>query len=274
MPLRFDRESYANQTAQRLLQAPAELLLEAWPPLKPPLRVLELAAGAGLLTRPLLDRMAPLEVQLVAIEAHWGLATHLPHAQGRAARTLAEGRRLPLCAQAFDVVIANLVLGDRHEDLARLAELRRVLRPGGWLLSTSLLRGSFDALLDVLTETCEAEGLHECRQALSEVRPSLPDEANLALALGAADISVVHMGIEERGLFFDDGATCLADPLVRDLLLPSWLADAPPLPQRALAHAAHAIDTYFVGRRLGGRLAGPFALPVRTAIVTGRAGEV
>lgn len=261
MLLRFDRERYASDVAPRLLRAAAELLLDALPPLQPQTKFLEVCAGTGPLAKPLVDRIAGLG-RLVAVDSDWGLALHLPHAKGRAARALADAERLPFASGSFDVAIANLVLGDNHEDVPRLAELRRVLRSGGWLLSTVLLRGSFDALLDVLTETCEAEGLHASRQALLEVRPALPDEDDLARSLREVEIAVVHIGVEERALFFSDGAACLNDALVRDVLLPSWLGDAPPLPAGALARAAHAIDTYFGGR---------FALPLRTAIVTGRA---
>ncbi len=261
MLLRFDRERYATDVAPRLLRASAELLLDALPPLQPQTKFLEVNAGAGPLARPLVDRIAGLG-RLVAVDTEWGLAMHLPQAKGRAARALAEAEHLPFASGSFDVAIANLVLGDTVEDAPRLAELRRVLRPGGWLLSTVLLRGSFDALLDVLTETCEAEDLHDARQALLEVRPTLPDEADLARSLREVEIAVAHVGVEERALFFTDGAACLADPLVREVLLPSWLGDVPPLPDSAIASAARAIDTYFGGR---------FALSLRTGIVTGRA---
>lgn len=261
MLLRFAREHYATDVVPRLLLAPAELLLDALPPLQPQTRFLEVGAGAGPLAAPLAERIAGLG-RLVSVDTDWGLAQHLPQARGRAARALAEPDRLPFANGAFDVAIGNLCLGDPVEDGPRLAELRRVLRPGGWLLFTVLLRGSFEALLDVLTESCEAAGLHAQRQALLEARRSLPDEEAIRSALVEVDIAPAHLGLEDRGLFFADGAACLGDPIVKDVLLPSWLGEAPPVPDQALQAAARAIDTYFGGSR--------FALPLRTAIVTGR----
>lgn len=261
MLLRLARERYASDVVPRLLLAPAELLLDALPPLQPQTRFLEVCAGAGALARPLTERIAGLG-RLISVDADWGLAVHLPVARGRAARALAEPERLPFAAGTFDVAIANLCLGDPAEDAPRLAELRRVLRPGGWLLATLLVRGSFESLLDVLTEACEAEVLHAQRQALVEARRSLPDEEVIRSALLEGDVVPAHIGVEERGLFFADGASCLADPLVKDVLLPSWLGEAPPLPSGVLDAAARAIDTYFGGAR--------FALRLRTAIVTGR----
>ncbi len=261
MLLRFDRDRYVSDVAPRLLLASAELLLDALPPLQPQTRFLEVCAGAGPLARPLVERIAGLG-RLVAVESDWGLAQHLPSSKGRAARVVAGADRLPFAAGSFDVVICNLVLGDAQEDRPRLVELRRVMRPGGWLLATVLLRGSFDALLDVLIESCEAQSLHASRLALIEALRGLPDEASLEATMAEAELDVAHLGVEERALFFKDGAACLSDPLVREVLLPSWLHDAPPVPDSALAAAAAAIDTYFGGR---------FALRLKTAIITGRA---
>jgi SAM-dependent methyltransferase len=260
MLLRFSREHYAD-AAPRLLVAAAELLLDALPPLQPQSRFLEVAAGPGHLARPLMDRIAGLGA-LVATEADPSLAMHLPVVRGRAARVLAAPDRLPFAAGSFDVAIGNLLLGDPAEDHARLAELRRVLRPGGWLLVTALLSGSFDELLDVVTEACEAEGLPQATAALVEARRALPDGDAVAQALRDAELEVAHIGVEERALFFPDGAAAFADPLVQNVLVPSWLGELPPLPPAAWEAAARAADTYF-----GGRL----AVRVRTAVVTGRA---
>jgi SAM-dependent methyltransferase len=261
MLLRCSRERYASDVAPRLLLASAELLLDALPPLQPQSRFLEVCAGAGPLARPLMDRIAGLG-RLVAVETDPELAKNLPAARGRGARVIAEPDRLPFANGSFDVALANLCLGDAAEDAVRLGELRRVLRPGGWLLGTLFLRGSFDALLDVLTESCEAEGLHASRQALLEARRSLPDEAAIERALADAELLAAHLGVEERALFFPSGAAAMKDPLVREVLIPSWLGEAPPIPDGALDAAGRAIDTYFSGNR--------FALRLRTAIVTGR----
>ncbi len=56
---------------------------------------------------------------------------------GGSLRTVrADARRLPFADGEFDVVIAAEVLEHVHEDAAAIAELRRVLRPGGLLAVT------------------------------------------------------------------------------------------------------------------------------------------
>ena len=259
MLLRTLRDHWAD-AAPRLYGASAELLLDALPPLQPHSRFLEVCAGPGLLSRALAERIAGLG-RLVAIDEDEALARHLPHAKGRAARVVASPERLPFAPGSFDVVLGNLAVGDPDGDAARIAELRRALRPGGWLLLTVFLKGSFDELLDVLTESCESESLPDARQALLDVRTSLPDVDDLTAALAAAGVPAVHVGVEERALFFPGDGAAFADPLVRELLAPSWLYDLE-LPDRAWEAAARAAATYLPGPR--------FAVRLRTAICTSR----
>jgi SAM-dependent methyltransferase len=260
MLLRFARDQYASDVAPRLLAAPAELLLDALPPLQPQTRFLEICAGAGPVAKPLVDRIAGLG-RLVAVERDRSLCEHLPHAAGRAARVLAGPERLPFATGAFDVCLGNLVLGDPGEDGERLAELRRVLRPGGWLLVTVLLRGSFDEVFDVVMEACEADGLVEERQLLAEARAGFFDEQGARRAFEEAGLNVAHVGVEERGLFFPSGKAAFDDVLIKDVLVASWLQGRA-LPAAAWERAVGALDAYF-GK-------GRFAVRIRTAVITGR----
>lgn len=260
MLLRTLRDHWA-EAAPRLYGASAELLLDALPPLQPHSRFLEVCAGPGMLSRALADRIAGLG-RLIAIEEDPGLARHLPSVRGRSARVVAAADRLPFAPGSFDVALGNLAVGDPANDGARLTELRRALRPGGWLLLTVFLKGSFDELLDVLTEACEAEALPDARQALLDVRQSLPEIDEVKETLAVAGMPVVHVGVEERALFFPGGAGAFADPLVRELLVPSWLVDLE-LPEHAWEAAGKAADTYLPGPR--------FAVRLRTAICTSRA---
>lgn len=259
MLLRTSRDHWAD-SAPRLYGASAELLLDALPPLQPHSRFLEVCAGPGVLSRAVAGRIAGLG-RLIAIDEDAALARHLPSAKGRAARVVASAERLPFAPGSFDVALGNLALGDPADDGARLAELRRALRPGGWLLLTVFLKGSFDELLDVLTEACETESLPDARQALLDVRAGLPEVDGVTTALAAAGLPVVHIGVEERALFFPGGSAAFSDPLVRELLAPSWLVDIE-LPDRAWQAAARAAETYLPGPR--------FAVRLRTAISTSR----
>lgn len=255
-------EHYAAHVVPRLLAAPAELLLDALPAIDPGARVLEVGAGAGPLSRALAERLQGM-ARFVALEEDQGLAAMLPDVRGTAARLVASPDRLPVRPGTFDVALGNLVVLDAVEDERRLGELRRALRPSGWLLTTVLLRGSFDELFDIFVEVCEGADLHAARGALADTRRNFLDEDGARALLHDAGFQHVHTGVEERALFFKSGADVVEDPLVKDVLLASWLRGAPPLTAAALKSAARAIDTYFAGGR--------FAVRVKTAVLLARA---
>lgn len=262
MRLRTARaDHYVGHVVPRLLAAPAELLLDALPPVDPGARVLEIGAGAGALSVALAERLAGL-AKMVALDEERALAAMLPEKKGAAARVVATPDRLPVATGAFDLVLANLVVGDAAEDARTLPEARRALRPRGWLLATALLQGSFDELFDVFGEACEGAEQHGARGALQDARASLSDEASLQRALAAHGFDHVHTGVEERALFFARGADVVEDPFVKDVLLATW-TKAAPLSADAVKRAAQAVDTYFAGGR--------FPVRVRTAVLLARA---
>lgn len=258
MSLRGPPEVFQTEVLPRLLAAPAELILDALPPLQPQFRFLEIGAGGGVVARALVERIAGLG-RLIAVDDDVSLVAALPVGARRAARAVAAATALPFAAAAFDVAIANLVLGDGDHDGPRLRELRRVVRPGGWLLATVALRGSFDELFDLLAEACEATQLLQQKAVSEEARAALPDDDALAGRFVAAGFVVGSFGVEERLLAHCDGAALINDPLVREVLLPA-LTGAP-LPEVAAVALARAADTWFKDG---------MPLRVRTAIVVAR----
>ena len=258
MSLRGPPEVFAREVRPRLLAAPAELILDALPPLQPQMRFLEVGAGGAVVARPLLERIAGLG-RLVAIDDDVDLACALPNAPKRAARAVAGFPQLPFAADVFDVAIANLVLGEVSKDGPRLAELRRVLRTRGVLVATVALRGSFDHLFEILAEACVAASLLQLHATTLQAKAALPDEDALAQRLTSAGYVVSQLGVEERLLCLLDGKGLLNDPLVTEILLPSLLGV--PLPDSAQGALARALDSRF-----------PAGMPliVRTGIVSAR----
>lgn len=112
--------------------------------LKPGMTVLDLGAGFGRHAFETARRGA----NVIAVDlAHDELVSTLDtfaamHVEGEiderltAAVSRADGLRLPFADGAFDCVIASEVLEHVPDDLAVMAELRRVLRPGGRLAAT------------------------------------------------------------------------------------------------------------------------------------------
>jgi SAM-dependent methyltransferase len=95
------------------------------------LRILDAGCGAGALTGQLQARHAALGVDLTPLA--------LRHAQAQRVRDVTAGSltALPCASASFDMVLCLDVLYHVGLEDSRqaLAEMRRVLRPGGWLLA-------------------------------------------------------------------------------------------------------------------------------------------
>ena len=97
--------------------------------LSPELTVLEIGAGGGYYARPLsrlVRRFIALDLQAEMLNRlrQKGVSAQLLPVQG-------DATHLPLAASSIDVVIAVTVLGEVPSAEATIAEVRRVLRPGG-----------------------------------------------------------------------------------------------------------------------------------------------
>jgi SAM-dependent methyltransferase len=104
--------------------------------LKPGMRVLEIACGAGSLWRENLDRI-PFGFDLVLSDFSIGMVETTREIVPDAAFVTCALPRLPFVSERFDLVIANHMLyhvGERQEGLA---EIRRVLHPDGTLFATT-----------------------------------------------------------------------------------------------------------------------------------------
>ncbi len=247
---------FAREVRARLLAAPAELILDALPPLSPQTRFLEVQAGGAVLARSLVERIAGLG-RLVAVDVDADLVDELPTGSRRAARAVAGLPALPFRDGVFDVAIANLVLGaDDVDDLVWLTELHRVLRPGGWLLLSCLVGNSFASVFDVVSDVAVAAGDVDLVAGLAVARGQIADVDVVATRLSAAGWTVAQRGVEERLLGVYDGAALLADRVVVDVVLAGLSLSAA---QKAIF--ASSVDEGFPGG---------LAVVVTTAVFTAR----
>lgn len=109
--------------------------------------VLDVAAGTGSITRLLEAR----EARVVALDQSMEMLSQLRHATGLTVDATAE--RLPFADATFDAVTTGYLLRYVDDVAGCLAELARVLRPGGWLGVVEFSRpsGMWKPLWDLYT---------------------------------------------------------------------------------------------------------------------------
>lgn len=172
----------------------------------PPGRVwVDVGCGTGALSAAILEHGAPAAV--TGVEPSEGFRASAQRALGESARVLAgTADRMPLPDRSADVVVCALVLNFVPDVPAALAEMRRVLRPGGWLAGyvwdyaqrMELIRRFWDAAVQL---DCDAAALDE------GVRFPLCQPQALHAALAAAGLhDVASAAIDVPTVFadFDD----------------------------------------------------------------------
>jgi ubiquinone/menaquinone biosynthesis C-methylase UbiE len=114
------------------------------PALRPGLRILDVGCGTGAIAREVAGRVAPAEV--VGLDRHAAqvrTARHLAAGVGNLRFVCGDATRLALSAASFDGVYGRFVLEHVSDPRAALAEMCRVVRPGGWICVYEWEPGSF-----------------------------------------------------------------------------------------------------------------------------------
>jgi ubiquinone/menaquinone biosynthesis C-methylase UbiE len=136
---RTDRETYTIGHADEIVRAMQQRTLVTIAPylipyLRPGLRVLDCGCGGGSLTADLAERVAPGEVVGNDIGAQvLDQARALARSRGVSNVRFEEANvyELPFTYASFDVVFSNSLTSHLREPARALAEMRRVLTPGG-----------------------------------------------------------------------------------------------------------------------------------------------
>lgn len=115
------------------------LAAEALPPRA---RILDLGCGPGFLLRHL-DARA---YHCVGLEMRADVALEARESAPGTEVALGDGTRLPFADRTFDAVVALEVLEHVNDDALLLAEIRRVMRPGGLLMLTTPHAGRWSFL--------------------------------------------------------------------------------------------------------------------------------
>lgn len=165
--------------------------------------------------------------------------------------------------EVFDYVVGNLVLGEL-DGSAALPEMRRVLVPGGRLLLTQAMSGTFEEALDILREISvknERGSLGQRVETVAQKYPTRLELTRLAEATGFADVRVRE---DSFRLSFRNARELFQDPLLRMIGIPEWrwIAGFEAGGEKILEQMEHTLETYFGG--------GPLSLTVNAGLLTAR----
>jgi SAM-dependent methyltransferase len=124
--------------------------------------VLEIGPGPGYFTAEA-ARMAAPGGRVIALDLQLGMLEMLQERldeadERRVHAVLADATRLPLTDAGVDVAYLVAVLGEIPDRPAALAELRRVLKPGGLLAITETLTDPDYQLVGTVRDVCRASG--------------------------------------------------------------------------------------------------------------------
>jgi SAM-dependent methyltransferase len=155
---------------------------------------------------------------------------------------------------SYNLVVANLVLGETGDVASALGEMIRVNRIGGRVLATLPLGGSWNEVEDIFSEVLRDAGLHAANRRLDrlrELRPTGPNLAQLVRQLGVAEDDFV-IEQERFHMLFPSGREFLFAPVVEHGPLRLWKAviGKDGTPQELFWRLKEAIDTYYTGHVL------------------------
>jgi SAM-dependent methyltransferase len=157
---------------------------------------------------------------------------------------------MPVDDGAYDLALSNLAIGDTSDPPAAIADLARCLKPGGRLILTLPLRGSWAEFLDLYGEVLTEQGKRDGLAALQTYKARLPDPEAAALWLEAAGLENVAVETTRFELLFKSAREFFFAPAIELGPLPTWKQIAGGRGdemQDVFFFVKEAIETYFSG---------------------------
>ena len=151
---------------------------------------------------------------------------------------------------AYDLIVSNLALADVPDQGAALSDGARILKPGGRLVATIPLRGSWAEFLDLYADVLTEQGKPDGLTALAAYKRSLPDVDVVTRWLESAGLTQIAIDVNRWELLFKSAREFFFAPIVELGPLPIWKQIAGGRGdemQDVFFFVKEAIETYFSG---------------------------
>ncbi|HEY3357146.1 MAG TPA: class I SAM-dependent methyltransferase [Polyangia bacterium] len=235
----------------------------------PKAMVLDVGCGTGY---PALDVLRKLDDQsrIIAIDC----ASEMLNVARKKAADLAGRRiffrtetvksRLSFTADVYDVVMANDSLWELDDPPASVADFARVAKPGGLVLVTLPMRGSWGEFYDIYREVLTKHDHHDILRKLEEEEQRYPEPEDAVRWLEQAGLTDIGIETEQFELLFRSSREFFFAPVVEFGPLPGWkeVAGKGEVMQEIFWHIKEAIDAYFGDRA--------FSVTIKAACLHGR----
>jgi ubiquinone/menaquinone biosynthesis C-methylase UbiE len=179
-------------------------------------------------------------------------------------RTETVSGKLSFASDVYDLVIANDAVWELDEPRAAIGDFARVCKPGGFVLVTMPLAGSWAEFYDIYREVLVKHDHHEILRKLDEELQRSPDPEQARQWLEEAGLLDVTVETEEFDLLFRSAREFFFAPVIEYGPLPQWkeIAGKGETMQEIFWHIKEAIDAYFGDRA--------FSVTIKAGCLVGR----
>jgi ubiquinone/menaquinone biosynthesis C-methylase UbiE len=150
--------------------------------------------------------------------------------------------------QSFSHAYSIHPIGDAAARAQLMAEMRRLLVPGGQALLALPLRGSFPEIADMVREFALRQDLTELGKAIDVAAQSRPTIETISEELENAGLSEVDVDVQLIAVSFNNGREFLDDPIARLMVFPELtmlLQMDPEIVAPCLRYVHDAISKYW-----------------------------
>ena len=217
--------------------------------------VLDVACGTGYPSLELLRRM-DAQSRLIALDPIGPLLDVARKKAGELAGKRVFFRSEPAVAKlafaddVYDLVVSNLGLLRIDDPPLALRELARVAKPGGRVVVTLPLAGTYGEFYDIYREVLTKGDREEVLRRLEQHVARIPDADEMLAWLERAGLEQIEVEVEEFTLLFKSSREFFFAPVIEFGPLAEWkdVAGKGPEMQEIFWHIKEAIDAYFGNR--------------------------